>query len=1779
MNSVPAPQGASITAAAAASSTTPRAADCSTPSTSTAPSPTHATASLSRGALVCLVQFIAASGGAGGAATYGAADGVRTASQPAAVPFVSADVLFSEAIQPTPSASAAAPAAAFSQSALQASSSVVITRPLAFLAASPHCRRALEEHLIGGCVLAPGGALVLRVRWRNPSLASSSLFPLSSLAPGRHARRRGEDGSGQRRGSRKPPASSSAAVHNAQQLVVTSINVAPPPLSSLSTASCSPARSPEQRPRSAHVLAPPPLPLSPRQALHHTALSSNATSPTAGAAPRATSRAASASAASAEAQRGRLFEAPTPPRVSLSPVLQSRRAPVSALLGMAATSLPSSPVPPFSERTPPSPRTLTPLPESGAAAVQLRSPGAFSAATTSPSRSPSLAATSPRLLLPLPAALRAPLNASPTAVASTPPPALQSLAHAMWWVRRGPLPVSLGLARYAETDVQALWQVLNDTAYLERTEEAGKPQSQPNPLSCEAALKTPSTKHTTEDGDALLASRADAAMLSRAAGHTHAADAAPDASAAAPRALPSPVIELHVCGRAAATAITAILQGHPEVRAVRLTHTTLSSSQLRDLARHCPDVTHLSLAMNDHLRSTSFLCPTPSEASTVTTTTATTATTRVFAAASRDPQPPLPHGGSARSPRSSLLHQAGAAPASVPPIKDGGSSLGALGVDHCSASSLTTARSEGVVMAEGREGCMRQAVLPRPPPPPPPPPTAPTEEVDEFGLHNSQIDLFAAEEEGEAEMRLSLWQAAQTDAAERRQAVFILRPSDVVLGGAAAEAEAAGRRPLRDSRATPPPSRSRNMPPAPEAGPAVSPGLLTPLSPSSAERQGTEGDAEDGFSLASATASTASAPLPPSVSTATHHTDPLRSPEAPPPSVDAALAELRSALRWPSYAPAAIPPHIGSCSAATGKGAAPCKTSAASRQRYSTHWSETLVDLDLSYTQVLDEDAARDVPRLRMLHRLSLEGCTQLAQVRWVPSLAHLRELNLSFSSVAGSALHPLGHCAQLAWLKLEGCASFRSVDQLWRSTEEEAGDSTSPLAAAPPLINGSTTEAAATPAARVVRHRAAGGIAAITVLPPSAAGAAAGGDGGENEGVAEAAVPGETQTRAATTTTALPSFSSSRTTTEGSQPPSIPLFTTLRVLIVTGTALDDAGLQPVRHLLSLECLVVDRCAAVTDVNVAAQLPSLHTLDASRTSVTTEGLTALRHARTLRLLRLQGCLLLTRLPTLFVEDTAASRRSGHLAAAGKGGRGDLVCDVPGLTALDVSFCTNFAAGGMGELVVTAATARVRDAAAAVMGQRGAGLAAASAADTTRSEGSFVAAAPSCRFPQLRHLLLRSCEAVAELSTLCGFTQVVELDLYHTDVDSAALTSATARWTCLEVLNVASTRVSTLAAWCPAEYDVQSGSTGASSPAPVSDGGAAPTPLSPLPPPPLHHDWVGQPLPQQHLPAFAATLRVLMLSNTEVTSDGLAALRFFPQLAVLKLSNCRRLSSLSFLPLAGAESASEANGGRRCMRMALRELVVTEAAGLTNDRCFPFLAACPGLRSLSLAGCAQLGGGPPHWLAAPLSSRGATGDYGSGSGGSNPLPHATRPGVSSLQLPPLTNTRGSAISGSGRVSDLAVLRCMSGLTDLNLSRTAVNHDDLRAVFAPSKPQATHPAESHGAVRASTRLDLLVTPGNAAHPTSAASPAGAGRSAGDEGDNGARAAMCAARDMSPPPIERIWLRWCRFVDAESLAAAAGIEPGAAVKPPSAPASVREVYLNQGRAGPAVLSGLLL
>ncbi|CAG9568847.1 conserved hypothetical protein [Leishmania major strain Friedlin] len=1799
-------------------------------------------------------------------------------------PLIMADTLFAAAAQ-APSTSAATATSAGAP--LTPPVPVTATRPLAFMAASPQSRRGLEMHLTGGCALPPLGSLVLQVQSHRPS-------PVTAMRPLRvgalHASRRRMASPAQIAAAHRDERASAALL---PALIVSSTNVAIPALPFQPARSLS--SSPVTQPQTAAMQSTSSTPLPPAMAA------------TLGDDDVRTS--------------GSFSPAPQPPPLpSGSAVRQSRRLPVvaatppagwspftSALVARTRTSPVSASRRSLNTASPTSPAQEV----FGAVAAGPDSKATFPLGASETPTTPACASTgaSPSLR---PARVTPPATPPPL----VPPPscksaALQTLCHALWWVRRGPLPVSLSLWRYKQADMPFVWAMLSESPPPLLQEAAGlvmreknteKPRPPPSSPMHERrgqaahALDEPRENcHPTparegddvrgfrapvhDPGHGLVADVSGAAVVAPSAegvtdttqspgitevttttaacsGHLCLAchspnfnpastqpiwpPGAPEGEGAAANAnnndalahrlgspadtllpsscapaapanpmLRSPVMQLHVHGKAADAALTELLPAHPEVRSLRLTHGTLSDAQLRHLARVCPDVTHLSLAMNSRIQTTAFLCPPMSDTSSVSpsvTTVTTTATSRTATVGL--PKQDFQHQLTRLHP-GGVYHTAATTAQTAPPVlsplssrppfatrgvSDDASHARQRSLLRGAAAASDTADALGT-RSEGSRGtdaspAQSPSYLPHSLCPP---------------YQSSQLDLFAPDEEGELEMRISLWQAAQTNAEERRQPVFIVRPQDVMLGryggaagkdssrpgasptgggrdvaaGATAAASsrtlqdsaieqwtASHQRPLPHTKAatvggtsTSTESAHASRRAAPGAPPLmtstaacpadVSGTILSPLHLSSAAHTPTlasasvwaHTDPRHGLRPRSSNASypelvvSLRQPSAPTSTSVTAAASPLALPLSTPPTAAAAAAADKAgrsatsdanqadghAFAVPAGLPApAAPVHPSSPS--SGSAMEPAAPSASPRHRsrerrrhcegYAgslfrprpTYWADTLVDLDLSYTQVSDEDATRDLPQLRCLHRLSLEGCMRLSQVTWAPLLLHLRELNLSLSSLQGHALHPLGRCPRLVWLKLEGCSSFTAVHQLWNREADTVdagagGDGSGSSAAVARIV------ASATP---LVRHTTIGGIPAITVLPPPAGlittstataaptaapalktspstGARAATAAG---GVAVADAHGEGSAAAAV----------DEAMAAGSAEP-VPLLSALCVLIATSTGLTDAGLRFLNRLVGLDCLVLDRCPGVTDVNVAATLPSLHTLDASRTRVTSEGVAGLRLSRTLKQLRLQECLALSRLPVLLLEpgnretttaggagDEASGPRRPEAKTPGISRR--LFHKYPPLTVLDLSYTRQLTADGLAGLVGDEAAVTAQAAAAVVeqLGRR----------EVDSDDMGFALAtdeslSPVSIFPHVRHVLLRSCDAVTQLRPLRGFTNVVELDLYHTSVTEAALTAALASWTCLEVLNVASTRVRSLAAWCPYEPS-EAVVTVAATTGRGGDGGTAEgdgdlhAPLPPLP-------WHGR------LPAFAATLRVLVLSNTDVTASGLAALTFFPQLEVLQLSSCPRLLSLQFLALA-------AGGAAR--RSALGELTVTEAAYLTNAEAFPYIARCPGLRLLSLVGCVQLG--------------------------------------SSGTAPSARGTQHKHLS-SPTDDDVGVLGRLRGLAELNLSSTGVNLLDLKTILyastSPSLLTATASQHKHLYQRVSSSL------------------------------------------------QRLWLRGCRHLDEGALMSTAATALEDSEHPCDGSGSgsgrpmtcrllplLREVYLSHGKYGAAVLSGLL-
>ncbi|KAG5485888.1 hypothetical protein CUR178_07482 [Leishmania enriettii] len=1829
------------------------------------------------------------------ASVVGAAPG-RLACSP-----LMADVLFAAAAQaPSVSAATAADSGAPSTPPIP----VTVTRPLAFIAASPLSRRGLEQHLTGGCALPPLGSLILQVQSHRPLPATAAHL---SRVSAQHASRHRVASPAEVRAAH--PRDETLPAVPLPLLLVSSTNVAITTLPF--QPSLSPSTSPVAQPKTAAAVTlalrnalrrrpPPAMPLT----------SSTLLPPVTAVAHEDNIGRRSSSVGAKPPSQQQLLPSP-------STVLMSCRLPVVS----AAPSIDRSPgslamvartcaAPVSASRRSLNTASPTSMAQGafGGATAGVDSKGAFAlGATEGPTTctgvfsgaSPSLrpAHVTPSRGPPPPA----PLPSSTSA-------ALQTLCHAVWWVLRDSLPVSLSLLGYREADMRAVWAMLSG-APLPLPQEAGLvvvdegTGQRPPPLVCGRHAQAARTlgeprrsdrpplpkegdgvrgdSHTAAvhdcraldgapdrdivadaSGVAVVAASAKGATgaaalsgiteVTRAtapfSGHMchachsldfHPASAHPmsppralgeEAEVAngsdndgtlshrlitrANIALPPPsapsgplalthrssVEQLHVHGKAADAALTALLPAHPEVRSLRLTHGALSDAQLRHLARICPGVTHLSLAMNSQIQATAFLCPPLSDTSSVSTSvaTATTAATSRMAATSSLNQDFLQRGAhhtdasaictavptsSSQSSPTGFATRGAGGDAPYPWV----SNLWRGAAATSDAAEALGVRSEGSHGADVSSG-QSPSSLPR---------------SLRSSCRNSQLDLFAPDEEGEPEMRMSLWQAAQADTAERRQPVFILRPQDVVLGratgaagedvdGPGASTTDSGRGAAASAAATTSPltvqgsttieqwTLSRRRSSLYAGTPFIEGASASPMFAHTSRRTASGGaplmagakalsaDAFDTVISALQLPSVAHTSASATASVRTH-TDPRRS--LPPRPGNASCPETLVSPLQPSAptsafllsAPRAVAAtaadEAGSRAASAAKATheraltvpgppvpdAPARPTLSSgdgvrepavahashrgsRERRHhreghggsssrlrpTYWADTLIDLDLSYTQVCD-DAARDLPQLRRLQRLSLEGCMRLSQVSWMPLLLHLRELNLSLSSLQGRALHPLGRCPRLAWLKLEGCSSFTAIHQLW-CREMDAAD-----AGVGGDGSGDSSVAAASvadPFSLVARYTTTGGIPAVTVLtlpaeaitaPAAAASprAAPGPTASPSTRVRAAAAAGaaeEADGHGEGSAAAAAAADDEAIAAESAEP--IPLLSELRVLIATSTGLTDAGLHALSRMVALDCVLLDRCPGVTDVSVAATLPSLHTLDASRTRVAAEGLAGLRLSRTLKHLRLQECPALSRLPVLLVEsgsresaraggadgDKSSGPRRPAVTAAGSTSHPLLHRSCPPLTVLDFSNTRQLTADGFSGLVASEATVAAQAAAAAVAEQ----LAGRGNDDADTGDVDFAAAvdeplSPTSIFPHVRHVLLRSCDAVTDLRPLRGFINVIELDLYHTNIAETALTSALASWTCLEVLNIASTRVQSLAAWCPYSPSEAVG-TAAAAARRGRDGEAAEgdgdldVQLPRLP-------WQGR------LPAFAATLRVLVLSNTTVTAAGLEALTLFPQLEVLQLSNCRRLVSLRFLALA-------AGGAAR--RSALGELTVTEAAHLTNTEAFPYIACCPALRFLSLVGCVQLG---------------SSGDS----------PAARRRQHEHVTVP--------------TDDDVGVLGRLRGLTELNLSNTGVDLSSLKTMLCaatlPGSRTATAP-QRQGLYR---RVSLS--------------------------------------------LQRLWLRGCRHLDEGALMSTAvdamahrerqcDESSGGGGGPTTSRLLplLREVYLSHGKYGAAVLSGLL-
>ncbi|KAG5507448.1 hypothetical protein JIQ42_07745 [Leishmania sp. Namibia] len=1820
-------------------------------------------------------------------------------------PLIMADALFAAAAQ-APSASAAT--AADSGAPSTPPVPVTVTRPLAFVAASPLSRRGLEQHLTGGCALPPLGSLVLQVQSHRPLPATPAHL---SRVSAQHASRRRVASPAQVRAVH--PRDETLPAVPLPLLLVSSTNVANTTLPF--QPSRSPSTSPVAQPQTAAAATlalrnasrwrpPPAMPLTsstllpPATAVVHKDNSGRRSSSVCAKPPSQQQLLPSPSTVLMSCRLPVVSAAPSIDRspASLAPVARTCAAPASASCRSLNTASPTS----MAQGA------------FGGAAVGVDSKGAFAlGAREGPTTctgvfggaSPSLrpAHATPSQGPPPPA----PLPSSTSA-------ALQTLCHAVWWVLRDSLPVSLSLLGYREAGMEAVWAMLSG-APPPLPQEAGLvvvdegTGQRPPPLMCgrhaQAARTLGEPRRSDgpplpKEGDGvrgdshtaavhnfrapagapdrdLVADAIDVAVVTAPVkGATGAAalsgitevtrattpfsshmchachsldfhpasvhpmsppkalgeetEAAHDSdndgtlnrrlTTRADIVLPPPsapsgpltlthrssVEQLHVHGKAADAALTALLPAHPEVRSLRLTHGALSDAQLRHLARICPGVTHLSLAMNSRIQTTAFLCPPLSDTSSVSTSVATAttaATSRMVATAS--PNQDLLHQRGAHHTDASAIYTAvltsssQSSPAAFATRGAGGdaSHPWMSNLWRGAAAASASAASLGV-RSEGSHGAdVSSAQSPSSLP-----------HSLRSSCRNSQLDLFAPDEEGEPEMRMSLWQAAQADTAERRQPVFILRPQDVVLGratgaagedadGPGASTTDSGRGAAASAVATTSPlavqgsttieqwtlSRRRSSPYA--ETPFIEGASASPIFAHASRRTasgaplltaGAKASSADAFDTVISARQLPSVAHTSASATASvrNHTDPRRS--LPPRPSNASCPETLVSPLQPSTLASTFSLSAPCAVAATAADEAGSRTASpakaiheraltvpgppvpdapahptlfsgdgvrqpavahasrrGSRERRHhreghggsssrlrpTYWADTLVDLDLSYTQVCD-DAARDLPQLRRLQRLSLEGCMRLSQVSWLPLLLHLRELNLSLSSVQGRALHPLGRCPRLAWLKLEGCSSFTAIHQLW-CREMDAAD-----ARVGGDGGGSTVAAASVvaPSALVARYTTIGGIPAITVLtlpagaitvPATAASprAAPGPTASPSTRVRAAAAAGaaeEADGYGEGSAAAAAAADDEAIAAESAEP--APLLSELRVLIATSTGLTDAGLHSLSRMVGLDCLLLDRCPGVTDVSVAATLPSLHTLDASRTRVTAEGLAGLRLSRTLKQLRLQECPALSRLPVLLVEpvsresaraggadgDESSGPRRPTATAAGSTSHPLLHRPCPPLTVLDFSNTRQLTADGLSGLVANEATVTAQAAAAAVAEQLAGREVDRGNDDVDTGDVDFAAAvdeplSPASIFPHVRHVLLRSCDAVTDLRPLRGFINVIELDLYHTNITEAALTSALVSWTCLEVLNIASTRVRSLAAWCPYSPSEAVGAAvavarrGRDGEAAEGDGDLD-AQLPRLP-------WQGR------LPAFAATLRVLVLSNTTVTAAGLEALTLFPQLEVLQLSNCRRLVSLRFLALA-------AGGAAR--RSALGELTVTEAAHLTNTEAFPYIACCPALRFLSLVGCVQLG----------------------------------RSGNSRAAL-----CRQHEHVALPTDDDVGVLGRLRGLAELNLSNTGVDLSGLKTMLCAATSPGSRTATAPQRQELYRRVSLS--------------------------------------------LQRLWLRGCRHLDEDALMSTAvdamehrerqcdgsGGGGGGPTTSRLLPL-LREVYLSHGKYGAAVLSGLL-
>lgn len=1340
------------------------------------------------------------------------------------------------------------------------------TLPLALLAANPICRILLEERR-GGCVLSPAGALTLSVQLRRQDIPSTVVSgghrasqcrntrdTFDSAEKGQPQHPKGGGGGRKPRGRRGTSDASTAAMRDSVWvlspiLVVVSKNISShwtprPPAPSSHAPAPGPLREHLTKPPAAYTVvrrssvSSPPPPSTPRERL-----------------------------ASPE-QPGGLRRAPTAGVVGRSPVQQSLRLPIvprtPPLLQLQKSDSPGRFL-----------RTITAEPPPG--------PPPFN--STAPSSLPELRMDAPVL-----------------------PVSLQLLRNALWWIRRRTLPLSLSLLQYSHEEQRFISELLDApiktprgrlaTGSVSRCDRAL--ESLPHQSSSSSSSPTSSVPSEVVDnasvdaGQPLLDEGLDKPVLIRHDGRQVLPLTMPFSPVTPMKQLAPNVTELYLRGRVAEKALATLLHRHPEVNAISLQNTNLSDAQLQLMPRYCRGMTQLSLAMNTQIQSTKFLCPTPSDTSSMSYLTSGTAVA---------------------PPAQSVLHHSAVRQPTHRPSKD-----------DLSAPSLSAPG-----LAHG---------------------------------HSSQLDLFGPEEDGDVEMRYSLWQASQADDSERRQPVVILRPQDVELGDAEPKQCSPTASPPPDFDLFQPLVRDRAASVRSHTDPmqqsTATEAVSSPLSPFMSP-PATSSAAENGVRRQSVDESMGAELLSrrkDGIPSPNQHRNGLTIPRP----LAAAEAERRMTRQ-------SAPP----LSYRSG-GHSHTRRRHRLKRKPATYWSHSLLDLNLAYTGVHDEDAARDLPRLTRLCRLSLEGCIHITRLGWLPQLASLRELDLSTTAVCGSQLCKLRGCALLEVLILDGCMGLTSILQILTSIppeeevtpaaeEENVGDDdnhqdgdggndadevTSLAAAASSTSSFPSTLSTPTPMSplrnRIVRHVVQGGIAAFTVLPPflSLTERARRRQQRQQQrrrrhhrrsGAASQAASAELATRR------------SRTAAAAAEAREAPLARTLRVLIVGHTGLTDVGLQGILYCRQLECLVLAGCSAITNVNITASLPWLRQLDVSSTAVTTDGLSELGRSATLLHLLLRDCLQLTRLPPLLTctSDRAAmdavlrERRQtvGYPGPYGEGHEGQYDSaeplghfELPGLplVSLDLTNCRQLTANSIAELVQGDIFLRSREATASDSP---------TPAPTPTPPPVVMNPAVYCCVPTVARLSLRSCEKVTQLRAIRTLQCVVELDLYHVRITEQVLAEAVASWCCLEVLNVASTAVSSLSMWQPRNY-------------PASDDGAGAA-------------------VDGALPSFAQTLRVLNLSNTEVRSTGLQALRWFPKLETLQLTDCSHIDDLSFLVLAtedgtigGDTSLAGATAVPR--RSRLRELTITAAAKLTNEHAVPYLACCTALEKLSLSNCVLLGSG-------------------------------------------------------------------------------------------------------------------------------------------------------------------------------------------------------------------------